>query len=247
MPSPKGTTDGPSACWHHRAGAAGACQGHQGYKMEHEPLEQSPWSKIHRKGSGLSISRQESRAFIQEEASALQAASHRGDKSLPPALEDGNFPLLQDLQLGRTISRALANSPHSNLSRIYRAPPRMSLQERTTTCRILHCWLKIMSRACIWILEGTLICKPDVPTPSHCQLAPGYRITPSQQPLKQDWLLHTFPSLRSPRHPIRPHSPEVPFLQLLPLVLHCPGVPLDREHDLLHFSTTEPEGRFIPC
>lgn len=54
-------------------------------------------------------------------------------------------------------------------------------------------------------------------------------------------------SPRSPGCPVCPYSPEVPFLQLLPLVLHCPGVPLDREQDLLHFSTPEPEGRFTPC
>lgn len=66
MPSPKGTTDGPSACGLHCWG----CEGHRGYKMGPEPLEQSPRFNLHRKGSGLSTSGEKLHAFIHEEAFA---------------------------------------------------------------------------------------------------------------------------------------------------------------------------------
>lgn len=89
---PKARQTDPVPAGSAEAGAAWGCEGHRGYEMVCEHLEQSPWFKIHRKGSGVSISGEERHAFIHEEAFALRADPGGGDKSLPPALENGNFP-----------------------------------------------------------------------------------------------------------------------------------------------------------
>lgn len=96
-------TDRPSACWHCKSGTDGAGGVTRATKIGCEPLKQSLWFKTHRKGSGMSISGQELHVFIHEESCTLQAVPCGGDKSLPPPLENGNFPLIQDLRPGRII------------------------------------------------------------------------------------------------------------------------------------------------